>query len=312
MARDVLIAAGCGLAAAVFYLSVLTGSSGALVLVYLTQFPLFLAGLSLGLKATAIAGAAGGAVSLATSGIGSTIFFLLIDAVPVALLVRQALLWRTDAAGRVWWYPAGRLLLCIEGLGAAAMLAGALYYVGAPGGLEGAVRGFLEGELGRFFGAGDAERDLVLTVLARIFPAMAVVSWLLMVTINGVLAQGVLARFGKAFRPAPDIVEIELPTWLVGLFAGLCALASFTGGTLGYLAFNLAILLGVAFVFAGLAVVHAAARRFAARSAVLIGAYLAMIILGWPILIVAALGFIEQWAGLRRRLAPSVPGQGEQ
>ena len=48
-------ASACGLVAALFYLSVLTGSSGSLILVYLVQLPLFGAGLSLGVKAAAIA-----------------------------------------------------------------------------------------------------------------------------------------------------------------------------------------------------------------------------------------------------------------
>ena len=40
------IAIACGLVAALFYLSVLTGSLGALILVNLVQLPLFLAGLA--------------------------------------------------------------------------------------------------------------------------------------------------------------------------------------------------------------------------------------------------------------------------
>ena len=47
-------ASACGLVAALFYLSVLTGSSGSLILVYLVQLPLFGAGLSFGVKAAAV------------------------------------------------------------------------------------------------------------------------------------------------------------------------------------------------------------------------------------------------------------------
>lgn len=313
MSRELAIAAGCGLAASLFYLSVLTGSPGALILVYLTQLPLFLAGLWLGVKGTAVAGAAGGALSLMATGTMSTLFFLLVEVAPVVVLVRQALLWRRDDEGRVWWYPPGRLVVCLVGIGMAALLGAALYLGGSAGGMEEATRQFLVAELGRFFGAGDARQvEAVATAAARFFPAVAILSWLLMATVNGVLAQGVLARFGRNLRPSPDMAEIELPSWTPYALGGIAAIAVLGSGTLGYLGVNLLVIAAIAFVFAGLAVVHAAARRFSARGIVLVGAYAFMVLFGWPILIVAALGFIEQWVGLRRRLAPAVPGRGEE
>jgi hypothetical protein len=69
-------------------------------------------------------------------------------------------------------------------------------------------------------------------------------------------------------------------------------------------------LLGIAYVFAGLAVLHAVLRRHAGRIFILVPAY-ATLLLGWPVLLVAACGMIDQWFGLRQRFAAAVPRQGE-
>ena len=64
------------------------------------------------------------------------------------------------------------------------------------------------------------------------------------------------------------------------------------------------IALCVPFCLAGLAVLHAAARRLRHPSTVLVGFYTLAGLFGWPFLVVAVLGLLESWLGLRRRLAP--------
>jgi hypothetical protein len=310
MPRELAIAAGCGLAAALFHLSVLTGSPSALVFVYLTQFPLFVAGLWLGVKAAIIAGATATAASLIVGDAWSTLFFLIADAMPVAILVRQALLWRTDEEGRVWWYPPGRLVVWWTGIGVVALLGGAIALSGGSGGLAGAVHDLAAADLARFFGGSSGRADALVAATLRLFPAMAISSWLLMVVFNGVLAQGVLARFGLNRRPSPEIAEIELPHWVPAPVAAAGLAAVFGAGNIGYLGTNLLPILGLAFVFAGLAVVHAAVRRLKVRGPALMLFYI-VLMLGWPILLVGALGFIEQWAGLRQRFALAALGRGD-
>src|ERR1700733_14043362 len=86
------IAIACGLVAALFSLSVLTGSLGALILVNLVQLPLFLAGLSLGTKAALVAGATATlATAVAAKGVLAGAAILLTGVVPVLCLVAQAL-----------------------------------------------------------------------------------------------------------------------------------------------------------------------------------------------------------------------------
>jgi hypothetical protein len=55
---------------------------------------------------------------------------------------------------------------------------------------------------------------------------------------------------------------------------------------------------------AGLAVLHIAVRRLPSPGIVLIGFYTVAAVFGWPLLIAAVVGLLENWLGLRRRLAP--------
>jgi hypothetical protein len=304
-----------GLAASLLYLSVLTGTLGALILVYLVQLPLFAAGLSLGVKGVLLAGGTATLVTGLAGGSLSALLFFLIEALPVMLLVFQALRWRQDESGAIAWCPPGRLVLWLVGIGTAALLAAALWLSLAPDGFRSVVRGFLIGQLDSLVGptaaAGQKSRtDALAETLTTFFPAIAAGSWLVMTAVNGVLAQGALARFGLARRPAPDIAAMTLPRWPSALLAGGLLTAMVVSGDLGYLATNLVPVLTIPFFFVGLAVLHAVARRHAGRIVILVPAYLALL-LGWPILLVAACGIIDQWFGLRQRLAASLPRQGE-
>jgi Predicted membrane protein (DUF2232) len=321
-----------GLVAALLYLSVLTGSLGALILVYLVQLPLFAAGLSLGAKAVMIAGGTATIVTIVSGGLLSGLLFFLAEALPPMLLVAQALRWHevdhavgpaTDRSAEtasgpgtfenIAWYPLGRLVLWLVGLGVVALVLAAIMLTGGAEGFRGAMRGFLAGQLGDLLGTspGAASRsDAMIEALTAFFPAMAVASWLVMTAINGVLAQGALARFGLNRRPSPDIAALTLPRWPSFVLAGALLIAAVGPGDLGYLGSNLVPLLAIAYVFAGLAVLHAVLRRHAGRIFILIPAY-ATLLLGWPVLLVAACGMIDQWFGLRQRFAAAVPRQGE-
>ena len=72
-------------------------------------------------------------------------------------------------------------------------------------------------------------------------------------------------------------------------------------GWIGYYGGNLAIFLVIPFFFVGLAVVHAWCRGKSAGTFMLIAFYVVMVFFGWLVLVIAVLGLIEQWVGLRRR-----------
>src|SRR5205814_10480157 len=146
-------------------------------------------------------------------------------------------------------------------------------------------------------------RGRVGPTLAALIPGVAAASWMVMAVINGALAQGLLARFGLAWRPSPDLAQLGLPRWLTAAL-GLAAAATLVGGTWRFLGINLIIALSVPFCLGGLAVLHAAVRRLPHPVSALIAFYTLAAMFGWPLLAAMLLGLFEAWLGLRRRLAP--------
>ena len=268
MAREAALAVGFGAAAGLLFLSLLSGSPLAMVLVNLTQLPLFLAGLMLGPHAAAIAGAAGALGTLTATSINGALFFALGYAAPVVLVSWQALRWRADATGTVWWYPPGRLVAWLVGVALASIGVGAVLTLGHEGGYEGAVRAVLDEQLAAFMGAGDRNAQMA-TAMAAIFPGIGAATWMFLTAANGALAQRLLVWWRKNLRPTPDMVEIELPRWIGLAFIVALAVALLLTGTPAYLGRNALPIFALAFFVAGLAVVHAAARRFSAPGPIL-------------------------------------------
>jgi Predicted membrane protein (DUF2232) len=127
---------------------------------------------------------------------------------------------------------------------------------------------------------------------------------MMLVITNGILAQGAVARFGANWRPAPRIVNLRLPLWIMALL-GAAAFAALFGGPARFLAGNVMIMLGIPFCLAGLAVVHAVASRLARPAIPLFAFYTLSGLFGWPLLLVAILGLVDMPLDFRRRLAGS-------
>ena len=294
-------AIGCGVVAACLYLAVLLGSPGALILVYLTQLPLFLAGLWLGTGAAVMAGLSASAVVLGVGDLTAAALFAALNAGPVALLVRQALLARRDPADTLVWYPPGLLtgwlaILAMAGIGAALIL------MGGPSGLHARLAGTVGQALDRLTTRPVADRDAVAGAIAAVVPGAIALSWMVMAVVNATLAQGVLVRFGFNWRPSPDLARLSLPLWLP-IALGVAAAATIVGGAARFVGLNIMIALFLPFCLAGLAVLHTAAGRLRHPAPVLIAFYAFSGVFGWPLLAVAVLGLLENWLGLRRRLA---------
>jgi Predicted membrane protein (DUF2232) len=296
-------AIGCGLAGACLYLTVFLSSPGALILVYLTQLPLFLAGLWLGTGAAAVAGLSACAVMLAASDLIGAILFAALNAAPVVLLVRQALLARRDPDAGVLWYPPGRLVAVLTLLAVAGMAA-ALVLMGGPDGLQSSLTGIVGHALDRLTAQPLPDRDAVAATIAGIVPGTIALSWMMMAVVNAILAQGLLVRFGVNWRPSPELAALTLPSWLA-ILLGVAAAATLIGGSARFVGINLMIALFLPFCLAGLAVLHAAVRRLPNPVPALIAFYTISGVFGWPLLAVAVIGLLENWLGLRRRLAPS-------
>jgi hypothetical protein len=233
----------------------------------------------------------------------ATVIYGLIQALPALIVVRQALLSRQQGED-VEWYPPGLLLAqltCLAGLGIGLAF---LLLLDHPGGLQGAIEEFLASALVEM-GVIEAEAvpSAELGPWMFLFPGLMATSWLVMIVLNAILAQTLAVRFGWNRRPSPDLTRLELPSWLWPALgaAGLVALLGDHGW--GFLGRSLLIVFVVPYVFLGLAVIHTLVRRWSHPSWLLAAVYGALVLLGWPILAVLLLGFVEDWAHLRRRLA---------
>jgi len=290
-----------GAVGAALYLAVLTGSPGSLILVYLAQLPLFGAGLWLGVSAAAVAGFTATLILLAAGGFVAAALFAGLYAAPVILLVRLALLARRGPNGGVEWYSPGLLTAWLTGLGLAAFAA-VLLLLGGREGIAALLRETLTPVLDRFVNETAAGRDTLIDGLAWIIPGVIAASWMVMTASTAMLAQGVLARFGLAWRPSPDLAELTLPIWVPLLF-GISAAAAAVGGAARFWGVNLLIVLSIPFCFAGLAVLHMAVRRMPRPQIPLVTFYILAGLFGWPLLVIAVLGLLDALFGLRRRLA---------
>jgi hypothetical protein len=302
MPQTIGLAVLAGIASSALFLSLLTGVPGMALFAYFVQLPLLFAGLAMGLTASVVAVAAALLVSGLIAGFLATLIYAFVQALPALIVVRQALLSRRNDQA-LEWYPPGLVLAQLTCLAALAVLLAFLLLLDRPGGLQGAIEAFLTSALTEL---GAIQVDAVpppeLGAWMFLFPGLMATSWVVMTVVNGVLAQAVAVRLGWNRRPSPDLVALELPSWLWPALGGAGLLALLGDQGWGFLGRSLLIVFVVPYVFLGLAVIHALVRRWSHATWALVAIYGALVLLGWPILAVLLLGFVEDWAHLRRRL----------
>ena len=301
MPQAVGFAVLAGLISSALFLALSSGMPGMVLLAYFIQLPLLFVGLSLGLAASVIAAGSAILVCSLIAGVVAAALFALIQALPAVMVIRQALLARRQN-GNVEWYPPGLVLAQLTTFAALCITASYLVLLGHPGGLQGMLSDFIGATLAEL---GGAETGVApspeLSRWMFLFPGLMAASWLVMVVVNGVLAQALAVRLGRNRRPSPALSELELPGWLWPAI-GIAALLAVLGDDgLGFLGRSLLIVLVVPYMFLGLAVIHAFARRWSHRRLALTIFYGGVMLLGWPLLAVLLLGFVEDWAHVRQR-----------
>jgi hypothetical protein len=307
-----LLFLAAGLASAVLHLSVTTGPGGLFLLGYLASLPLFLAGLSLGAGAALLSGLAGAAAVAVAASLLAGIVFFFAYAVPATVLSRQGLLNRQDATGGTEWYPTGRLLLWLGGLGlVAVLLAFGLGALLAERGLIGTLQTALEpiyreladaGVLSVPEGSDPQALEAFFRATIAIVPGAVALLWMLTLLGNGALAQRILERAGRAQRPRGSFGMPLLPHAAAFAFAALSLAAAFLPGSAGAIAGNLAIVAALPFLVTGFGVVHALAHVTRYPTALLVGFYLIAAITVWPVLLVVVLGVFDVFQEVRLRL----------
>jgi hypothetical protein len=287
-----LFAVAAGLASALLYLLLTTGSPVALIFAYFSQAPLFMVGLGLGLTPALIACSVALVGLLAAGELLTSFLFMVLSVVPVIYILRQALWSRAGQDGQMEWYPPGPLLGGLTAYGLALLGIVALVYGGA---IDEVSRQYLDKLAEVSGGALGPQAE----VLARYIPGAVLASALLMTVVNATLAQGTLNRMGKALRSSPQWSALTLPRWLTPALA-ITALAAFLPEDIGVIGANGAVIAAMPFMLVGLAVLHTVSKRWPARGLALGLIYATTVILGWPAILVAGLGVVDQWLPLRR------------
>jgi hypothetical protein len=299
-----LLAIGGGVVSAVIYVLAGHGAFGGMLLAYFAPLPVFAVGLGLGAAAGAISSLVAAVIMLIVGGFVAAAVYALMNAVPAIILLRQAMLSRTNEQGDQEWYPVGHLIVAASTIAAAIFTIGAFWFGATSAGLEDTVRTFVANLVQQMAPhIPDHQMEPLIQMVSRILPGFVGASWLIMIVINGAVAQGALVRFGKNLRPSPSLISMEFPQWFPILTAIAAAMAAILPGALGFFGQNLMIILVAPFFFMGLAVVHAVCRKRKSGAVLLVTFYAFLTIFGWPAIFVVLLGLIEQWAGFRRRFA---------
>lgn len=302
MIRDSLLAVAAGLLSAVLLLSSPFGLLGALMFQF-TPLPLFAAGLGLGLAGAGFATLTAASAVAAVGGADASLLYILAVAVPVLLFVRFALLHRTTNDGDLEWYPPGLLLTWLTLYGCGGFLAIAVIAGAGADGLQGMISRHVDEFRGMVAQSDEANArvEQIFDSIKLIFPFVVTSWWLVVFSVNSVLAQKFLAPRGWSRRPSPDLRTVALPEWLNGVVVAAAVVALVGSGWLGFVAVNIVLILCVPYFLVGLAVLHSVSAAWTGRTAILCAAYLFLLLFGWTALVVVGLGFVEYWAGLREK-----------
>src|SRR5260221_1985073 len=306
-----LIALAAGSASALMFASIISGALISLVLFYLSPLPLMVTALGWGPLAATIGGIAAASGLGAMFGLPYCVAFALTVALPAWWLGHLALLGRpipnaapttgaAPAAPKLEWYPVGRILLWIAGFAALTTIA-AMLTLGTD---AEAITGTLRRGLLRILGprdaasSGDVERWVAaLSLIAA--PAAAIVS-MMTLTLNLWLAGKIAATSGRLHRPWPDLRTAELPPMTLVVLSVALAFC-FIGGLAAMFAQIATTALMMAYAFTGFAVLHTLTLALKSRALWLSCTYAIVVVFGWPVLAMVALGLADAVFGFRQR-----------
>tara|TARA_E500000331_G_C17247645_1_gene709728 strand:- start:924 stop:1913 length:990 start_codon:yes stop_codon:yes gene_type:complete len=318
MSKEALTAIAAGLASAFAAMAFMSGVAFALGLVYFAPLPIFMVGLAYGNRAAIIAALTGTLVISIFGGMVMVVVFAFLQATPAWMIVQLALMMRKSPSSEgslallgsktmAEWMPPGVVLSAIAIFAAILLLGSAILA------RESGLSSFVSLHLDQIFMSiaprvDTFKREQMTQVLIPLFPGTVVTSWLIMITINSVAAQSLLVRLSQNKRPRIKYIELNLPNWLSWPLVSAAFLALLGSGEWKYFGQNLTMVLAIPYFFVGLAVVHSIARRVTATMPILITFYLIIVFSIWAALIVAGIGIIEQWFGVRSHLPRKASG----
>ena len=312
MMAIILIAIAAGSASALMFASIISGALISLLLFYLAPLPLMVAALGWGPLSATIGGIVAAIGLGAIFGLPYCIAFAVTIALPAWWLGHLALLGRPVTSGvspgngaspvapDLEWYPVGRMLLWISGFGALTTMAALLTLGTDPATITGALRRGLLRMLGSREVSSTGEAEQWIDAVATISPAAAAIVAMMTLTLNLWLAAKITTTSGRLHRPWPDLKSAALPPMtLVALSVAIAF--CFTGGLLAILALIVTAALMVAYALTGFAVLHTLTLALKSRALWLGCTYAIMVVFGWPVLAMVALGLADAIFGFRQR-----------
>jgi hypothetical protein len=313
MARSTLIGLAAGLASALLFASILSGSPFAVVLFYAAPLPVMIVALGWSHMAGLVAAITGSLVL----GLGlvplSGVVFAVAIGLPAWGLAYLAMLGRRDGPGDVAeWYPIGRIVAATALLATVLAIVGAFALGPSREQFTASVRSVVELVLRQQFAIA-SDQALVLPdiedpeafigLIVMIVPSVIAIFWTLTTLFNLWLAGRIVKTSGRLARPWPDLPAMRLPRW-TGPALGAAVLATLLPGMPGVAGELATAALLTAFLILGFAAIHDATRGSAARSFILWGLYVICIVMTWAVVLaVAGFGVADHFFDLRRRLA---------
>jgi hypothetical protein len=307
-----------GLASALLFAVVVTGSPLGIILSYVAPLPVLIGALGWNHRSGLVATAAGGLATALAFRPEAGLAFVIGSALPAWWLAYLALLGRPNADGSLEWYPLGRLLLWVAGSAAVITFVGALalgswdygtYRDALRSTIENVIRIQLrvpaETPLPPTFGG--LPREQFLEALVGAVPFLAATAFALVLALNLWIAAKVVAISQRLPRDWPAIPATRMPHSALMLLAGAVAM-SFVPGLVGVLALAFAGGLLMAFALQGLALLHYVSRGRPARTGLLVGAYILLAFIAHTFLPLLALaGIADTAVDLRRRFPGGAP-----
>lgn len=329
--RDTYGIIGAVLAGAIcagLYLPALDAEPGFLqLLAIFAPLSLFIVTLGAGQIAGIIAGFVSiGGTLLASQDMHATLLFSLMTVIPSVFLSALALRYRTDQEGVLYWYPSGRLLLALIAYPCIIFVIVGMTMRDADGSvpffsLPNATLEQLEADMGKYaqqqleaatatspeaassqnVAAMSASMMEMVRTFNKFIPSLVMVSWVVQMLTYFLVAQIVLRRQNWAMRPTPALTDLELPQWFAAVLAATGAFGLAMTGDIANLSLNLFIVCTIPYLLLGISVVHVWAGKRKSKVMLLVIFYLLMMF-GWPMLAVVALGIMEQLLNLRTKL----------
>ena len=318
MIAIVAIAIAAGAASALMFASTISGALISLVLLFLAPLPLMVAAIGWGPLTAAIGGIAATTVLVLLFGFRFAFEFATSAALPAWWLGHLAMLGRpvpnpapagngaTAPAVAMEWYPSGRLLLWIAGIGALLALWSLFKIDTDPEVIATAMKKGFATVVSHFAQRGYPVDDSLVDTMGALAPLVVPTLPMIMLTVNLWLAGKIAVTSGRLNRPWPDLKSTALPPMTL---VALCVAIAFcfTGGLPALLAKVVTGALLTAYGLAGLAVLHTLTLALSNRAVWLVLTYAVTIMLMWPLFIMSMLGLADALFGFRERFLRTRP-----